>query len=239
MNCRQRSALIFNRIIRRPTESIREIESATSIPKSTVHRQIKNQRQRVGNVGHPFFETPMGQEFFHLLVTGVIFVFGIQSGVGSDTIALFFKQMKLDNYVAVPASSIRTQKRKMRELIDKYGADFMPLIMQLCEHKALNLSGDETFFDNAQILILMELTSGFIFTEALVQDRTESTWRKHSDKFFKFFKNITSFISDGGKVLVGLGKSIGHNGMDLFHLLISTPKGPFRPHPNEPTKTAP
>lgn len=107
----------------------------------------------------------------------------------------------------------------MRKLIDEYGIDLMPIIMKLCENKALHLGGDETFFDTAQFLILMELTSGFIFTEALVKDRTESTWKKHTDKFFIFFKNIASFISDGGKVLVNLGKSIGNNGMDLFHIL--------------------
>ena len=65
----------------------------------------------------------------------------------------------------------------------------------------------------------MELASGFIFTEALVNDRTELTWKKHTDKFLKFFKNIASFISDGGAVLLKLGKAHGSNGMDLFHFL--------------------
>ena len=91
----------------------------------------------------------------------------------------------------------------MRKCIDEYGIDLMPLIMQLCENKELHLGGDETFFDAAQFLILMELTSGFIFTEALVKDRTESTWKKHTDKFFSFFKNIASFINDGGKKHIG------------------------------------
>ena len=95
----------------------------------------------------------------------------------------------------------------------------MPLILKLCEYKELHLGGDETVFGSEQFLILMELASGFIFTEALVNDRTELTWKKHTDKFLKFFKNIASFISDGGAVLLKLGKAHGSNGMDLFHFL--------------------
>lgn len=219
MKSRHRAVILFKRLRFRLPESVRDTERATSIPKSSVHRQTKNQKLRIANLGHDFFETEEGLTFLKQLVVAVVLVFGLQSGVGSDTISLFFNLLKLTHYVGASPSSIRSLKKKMRSGIDAYGDSLMPLILKLCENKELHLGGDETVFGSEQFLILMELASGFIFTEALVNDRTELTWKKHTDKFLKFFKNIASFISDGGAVLLKLGKAHGSNGMDLFHFL--------------------
>ena len=102
----------------------------------------------------------------------VVLVFGVQSGVDSDTISLFFNVMNLVHYVGASPSSIRSLKKKMRAGIDAYSDNIMPLILRLCENKEPHLGGDETVFGSEQFLILMELASGFIFTEALVNDRT-------------------------------------------------------------------
>lgn len=53
---------------------------------------------------------------------------------------------------------------------------YKQLIMVPIGHQ--RLGGDETAFGKSVFLILMELTSGFIFTEALVEDRKLTTWQK-------------------------------------------------------------
>ena len=100
---------------------MRDTERATSIPKSSVHRQTKNQKLRIANLGHAFFETEEGLTFLKRLVVAVVLVFGLQSGVGSDTVSLFFNLLKLTHYVGASPSSIRSLKKKMRSGIDAYG----------------------------------------------------------------------------------------------------------------------
>jgi len=200
--------------------SLREIEKKTSIPKSSVHRHKANHQTRINSVGHDFFETNVGFEFLNRLITGVIFVFGIQSSVGSETISLFFNLIPLGNYAGTSASSIRNLKQKMRVVIETYGAIQMLIILNYCKDQELHLGADETWCGSFIFLVFMELTSGFIFTEVLVDNRTEKTWWKKIKKICKPCKNILSFTVDGGAALLKVSKKLGcERTMDLFHIL--------------------
>jgi len=82
------------------------------------------------------------------------------------------------------------------------------------------MGADETWFGQYIFLVLMELTSGFIFTEALVNNRSYQTWCKATKGVLKYLKKIISFTTDSGKAIIKLGKKCKcKNGMDLFHLL--------------------
>ncbi len=200
--------------------SLRSLAKQTNIPKSSVHRHKIKQQERIEFIGNSFFETEAGLEWMHRLFFAVIFVFGIQSGVGSETISVFFNLILLKKYVATSSSCIRDMKQMVRVLIDKYGARQIDKVLRACKDKELHLGGDETFFGESLFLILMELTSGFIFTEALVKDRKYNTWQKYAGGILKKFKKILSFTSDGACALLNLGKDVScKNVMDLFHLL--------------------
>ena len=51
MKSRHRAVILFKRLRFRLPESVRDTERATSIPKSSVHRQTKNQKLRIANLG--------------------------------------------------------------------------------------------------------------------------------------------------------------------------------------------
>jgi hypothetical protein len=220
MKLRKKAKKIFLIISSNFHKTIREIAEETSIPKSSVHRSLASQKKRINSVGHDFFETEIGAEFLRRLFYCVIFIFGIQAGVGSETISLFFSTMLLTFYVASSASCIRGVKKELRSQTETYGEQHMAEVIARCKEKELHLGGDETFFGKSVIVVLMELVSGFIFTEALTSNRTYKTWwNAIKDKL----KNVTkklSFTSDGGNVLKKLGKKIKcENNMDLFHFL--------------------
>ena len=220
LHLRDRAVSLFKIFYNNATASLREVAEQTSIPKSSVHRYKTNQQKRVETIGHSFFETAEGLEWLQRLFFAVIFIFGIQSGVGSETISLFFNIILVATYAATSPSTIRNIKQSMREIIERYGKEQMDKILKSCHHQELHLGGDETTFGNSLFLILMELTSGFILTEELVDNRKFKTWWKHTVGILRKFKNVLSFTSDGGQALIKLGKKVAcENTMDLFHLL--------------------
>lgn len=221
MNFRERAVCIFKALIKNKNEaSLRELAEQTSIPKSSVHRHKVNQEIRVNTIGHDFFETTAGLEWLDRLFYIVVFIFGIQSGVGAETLSLFFDLILVNFYVASSPSNIRGIKKKMRNLIDIYGESQMDEILKRCKTKDLHLGGDETGFGGSLFLVLMELTSGFIFTEELVKDRKYDTWLQSIGAVLEKCKKILSFTSDGAVALLKLGEKVEcKNVMDLFHLL--------------------
>ncbi len=227
MKFRERARKIFTIISSNVSTTIREIAKETSIPKSSVHRNLASQKQRIESVGHTFFETEAGADFLKRLFYCVIFIFGVQAGVGSDTLSLFFNTMMLTFYVGCSASCIRDVKRKLRSTTEVYGDLNTDEVIARCDGKELHLGGDETFFGKSIFLILMELASGFIFTEALTNNRTFKTWWGKLKETLKPAAKIFSFTADAGTALKKLGKKIRcENNMDLFHLL-SDPKKLF------------
>jgi len=201
--------------------SLREIAELSSISKSSVQRIKVKQRDRIAAVGHNFFETEEGMLWLRTFIFSVIFTFGVQAGVGAETISLFLSLVGVALYVGISPSCIRTVKNKIRTLIDKYGKEQVEEVIKLCLNKELHLGGDETNLGDEKLLLLMELTSGFVFNESLVPNRTFETWEKETGGVLqRLKKSIRSFTSDAGKALLKLCKKyVGDNIMDLFHAL--------------------
>ena len=107
---------------------------------------------------------------------------------------------------------------KISELLDQYQEE------QQSKHKLnepLKIVGgvDETYFEN-MILVLMDLSSGYIFVEEESEDKSYETWlakgKKVADKFGIEFKY---FVSDRAKQLIQLATQ-GFKCLsvpDLFH----------------------
>jgi len=205
MTFRSRAAQISQVLKKGAHHSLRGFEKKTGIPKSSVQRHKVKRQSRINIVGHDFFETAAGAQYLERLFQSVIMIFGIQAGVGSETIALFFEKTFLSCYVASSPSSIRKIKKKMRGKIDNYGITYMKEIFTRCKDRMLHMGADETWFGQSIFLVLMELSSGFIFTEALVNNRTYQTWCKATKGVLKYLKNIVSFTTDAGKAIIKLG----------------------------------
>lgn len=71
MSARERMVIIFRRLTLRRTDSLRETERKTSIPKSSIHRLKRTQKRRIAIVGHSFFETEEGMSWLHRLFIAV------------------------------------------------------------------------------------------------------------------------------------------------------------------------
>ena len=190
--------------------TIKKLASRTQLSKSAFYRHKKSQKARIKTMGHDFFETEEGQEWLRRLFYAIILVFGLQSGVGSETISFFFSIINVNAYVGTSPSSIRQIKNELRAVLESYGATFTAEVLQRCKDKELHLGGDETFFRETLFLILMELSSGFIITEAKVDNRKLETWKENTLATLKpCEENVASFSADGGKALIGLGKLLG------------------------------
>ena len=74
------------------------------------------------------------------------------------------------------------------------------------------------------ILVMMELKSGFIFSEKAAEDTTYKTWDKFSMLWLSKFKSIRCMVSDRAKALVKLANdSIKEVSVpDLFHPMQDT-----------------
>jgi len=109
------------------------------------------------------------------LAIAVVYHFGIQQGVGAESLSAFFKAIQVDTHVASSPTSLRQLKHRVEAAIVDYG-EAQAEQCEPTEGRGVWLGGDETFF-GLPILVLMELASGFIFTEVETEDRTYRTWK--------------------------------------------------------------
>jgi len=92
---------------------------------------------------------------------------------------------------------------------------------QPTEGQGVWLGADETFF-GLPTLVLMELASGFIFTEVETQERTYSTWKAQLPPGWESAGwTCHSLVSDGAQALIKLATTgLGTVSVaDLFHTL--------------------
>jgi hypothetical protein len=111
MNIFKRATLLLS-IKDSAGNSLRKIAEKISTPKSNIHRHLSNRKKRVEQMGHDFFETQEGIEWLCRLLFSTIFIFGIQAGVGSETISLYFHTIFISVYVGVSANVIRKIKNE-------------------------------------------------------------------------------------------------------------------------------
>ena len=198
--------------------SLRKLAKFVEISKSSVHRIVNAVQKRNLHPESHFWESAEGMTWLKLLVSGTIFHFGIRHGVGADMISDFFQLLRLEKHVGISAPSIKTMRKKLEKLIIEFQE-----IHQFSDMsgKPLKIVGgvDETFFEK-MILVLMDLSSGFIFFEEASDNRTYKTWfEKTKTAVQNLNLDIQYFVSDRAKALIKLSET-GFNCPsipDLFH----------------------
>ena len=143
-----------------------------------------------------FWETAEGESWLRLLVFGVIYHFGIKGGIGSDSLANFFQVIRLNEHIGVFASALRELEVQFKAKIIEYEQ----AQAEICEQKkpdGICVGTDETFF-GLPILVAIEMSSGFIFSESVCENRTYETWWKQVSSWFDKEKcNCHFMVSDG------------------------------------------
>jgi len=152
------------------------------------------------------------------MVFAVLYSFGLRHHVGADALSDFFKLIRIDTHAGLSPGALRTQLRQMEALL--------PVFQQSCEASAPTPAGkavvaaDETFFGELLILVLMDLSSGYLLLESIQDDRSFDTWfAQASPRLEARGIRVGHAISDRAKALIKLAvEGFGcASGADTFH----------------------
>ena len=198
--------------------SVRKIAQMTGCSKSSAHRLMQTITKRDLHPESHLWETEEGEKWLRRFYFGAIIFFSIYGGIGAERLSRFFTFIRINHRVAVSPSKIREIADKGAELLAKYQQE------QEKQHqvdKPLKIVGgvDETYFD-LMILVLMDLSSGYIFTEEESENKSYETWldlTKHAAN--KFNLKFKYFVSDRAKQLIKLATQGFKTSSipDLFH----------------------
>ncbi|MCK5831793.1 MAG: hypothetical protein KAH20_15980 [Methylococcales bacterium] len=152
------------------------------------------------------------------MVFAALYFFGLKSGVGANTLSLFFKMIRIDTHIGVSVSALQSQLNQMETLLPKFQV--------LCEkqikekpHKII-AGLDETFFGDFIILVLMDLRSGYLLLEDVSDDRCFDTWyEKTTPRLESLGLEVSHVISDRARALIKMAVTgfKCESGADVFH----------------------
>ena len=221
MKLRQRSQQVFEAIKQGGNRSMRKVAEATGIAKSSVHRHQQAIERRNQYAESPLWETAAGGQWLRLLVLGTIYIFGIKCGIGVETLSEFFYLLQLPMQVGVSPSALHKLEVGVREAILKYQQQQQSTLGQSRKVIEICAAADETTFEQ-DVLVLMDLSSGYILVEEQVENRQYETWlEKAQTALTQVGVRVRSLVSDRAPALIKLAlegfecPSIA----DLFHPL--------------------
>lgn len=201
-------------------QTVAQLAQTLGISKSSAQRHRHAIHSRQADPVSAFWSSAAGLEYLVRLMVLVVYCFGIQGGVGAESISRFMRLAKLDEHVGSSASAIRSFKQQLIVQINRYGS-IQQSQVSLPASKRLIVGGDETFF-NHPLLVLMELSSGYLFFEVEKRRRTFESWQEEV-KTLNLPKDwqIEAMVSDGAGALIKLAVE-GFECVslpDVFHVL--------------------
>jgi len=221
MKLRQRSQQVFEAIKQGGKRSIRKIAEATGIAKSSVHRHQQAIERRNQYPESELWETAAGGQWLRLLVLGTIYIFGIKGGIGVETLSEFFYLLQLPMQIGVSPSALHKLEVEVREAILKYQQQQQSTLRQSQKAIEICAAADETSFEQ-DVLVLMDLSSGYILLEEQVENRQYQTWLdKAQTALTQVGVRVRSLVSDRAPALIKLAlEGFGCPSFaDLFHPL--------------------
>ncbi len=191
---------------------------ATGQSKDSAHRGLNALDKRNRHPESGFWETEEGYRWLCLLVFAVLLEFGIKGHQGGERMSDFFKRIRLEKNIGVSPTALRNMLKRMEEHLARYQKEQEK--QQAGTLREIVCSGDETFFNDMMILVLMDLSSGYIVLEGEADNRGYDTWHaKAKDRLEKLGLKARHFVSDRAKALIKLALT-GFDcaaGADLFH----------------------
>jgi hypothetical protein len=220
MTIRQRIRKIVSEFKKEENKSVRKIAESVGIKKSSVGRCLKGLAKRNCHPESSFWETEAGHEWLRILLFAVLYDFGIKGGAGAERLSCFFKRIRIDKHVGVSPTALLKVLRHMEKEIDAYRQFHEEKQRRTGKPQEVVASGDETFFNEVMILVLMDLSSGYLVMEEEAEDRSYETWKNKAQARLKQLRiSVRHFVSDRAKALIKLGLE-GFEclaGADLFH----------------------
>lgn len=210
--------MIINELVDSSKKSLRQLAALVDRSKSSVHRHRQSQARRNRHPESGLWETEVGETWLKLLMVAVLYSFGMECHVGADKLARFFRLIRIDTHVGVSPSALRQQLNQMETLL--------PLFQQQCEKtgsaqaRSAVVAMDETFFGDFLILVLMDLSSGYLLLEDVSDDRRFDTWlEKALPRLEALGIDVRHAVSDRAKALIKLAITgfECQSGADVFH----------------------
>ncbi|TVR66451.1 MAG: hypothetical protein EA420_01660 [Candidatus Competibacteraceae bacterium] len=222
MDLRGRCQQICTVLRERGPQSIRKLAQATGLPKSSVDRHCKGLRERAGQVPEAeLWEPEQGARWLRVLVLAVLLVFGLKGGMGAERISEFFHRIRLERYLAVSPSALRSLRTQMEDVILAYPTEQEQRLGQEGRRREIIAGADETFFDEV-VLVMMDLGSGYLVLEEAADDRTYGTGQERVRAAVRTVGlEVRYVVSDRAQALIKLAlKGLGCPSVpDLFHAL--------------------
>lgn len=219
MSIRLRTLKILD-ILKEGYESLRNISKCIGASKSSVGRSLKALERRNCYPESHLWESKEGQEWLHRLVIAVLYDFGIKRGVGSDAISDFFNRVRLEKHFGASPASIQSMIKKMEDALVIYQQMQEEKQRVTCAPRDVIAGGDETFFREFLVLVLIDLPSGYLLMEDISNDRSYETWQKKAQiRLDQMGMRVKYFVSDCAKALAKLALEgfECQSGADLFH----------------------
>ena len=107
------SRALIGRVIVTGKQSPRDLGKLISRPKSNVHRHLQAQSCRNLHPESELWETKSSEAWLRLLMFAVLYKFGLQHAVGSDSLTDSFKLIRIGTHVGLSPSALWTQLGKM------------------------------------------------------------------------------------------------------------------------------
>ena len=216
MSIRERCGKIFAYFRQAPHGTVREAADDAGISKSAAQRHKQAIARRNHYPESWLWETEAGYRWLLRLVCATIYMFGIRGGMGVRALSEFFQMLRVDTHIGVSPSSLNRMVVRIEEIMLAYKAHHERPRKGVAQVIA---GADETFFEQI-ILVVVELSSGYILLGESAEDRTFSTWNDRAvHALQRLGLQVRYMVSDKAKALTKLaldGLSCPHI-PDLFH----------------------
>jgi hypothetical protein len=170
-----KSVRMFHSIREHGKSSIRRLAERTGFSKSSVHRHLQAIDRRDRYPESTWWETPEGRDWLIRLVVATLFIFGLQRGVGADTISEFFGRLPLAAHVGCSPSALRGLMPRLELTLMETAAAWEQDGIDHGEIRPIMGAVDETFVQR-MMLVFMDLASGSLVMEEVAVHRTYETW---------------------------------------------------------------
>lgn len=227
LNIRERCQKVFLAVSSQGSQTMRAIAKATGISKSSVHRHRQAILRRNQQPESCLWESQAGAHWLKLLVLATIFVFCFKRGVGCESLAEFFRLLRLERHVGVSVASLRKIRSQMETQILEYQRLQQSQLVAPQNSIEICASVDETFFDQV-VLVMLDLPSGFILVEEIAADYRYETWQQQARQALsQLGLKVRYCVSDRARALVKLAlNDMGCPSIaDLFHALQELSQG--------------
>jgi Family of unknown function (DUF6399)/Winged helix-turn-helix DNA-binding len=216
-----KSLRISNSIRINGKQSIRRLAEKTGLSKSSVHRHLEAMDRRARYPESGWWETEAGRAWLLRLVVATLFIFGLQRGVGAETISEFFGRLHLEGHIGCSPSALRGVMHALEQAILETAAGWEHEGVAHGESRPIIGAVDETFLQHL-MLVFVDLASGYLVVEEVARDRTYDTWNGLvQDRLKTLGVGVLYLVSDRAKALIKLAET-GLECLsipDLFHLI--------------------